>query len=144
MVALGTTVTRALEHAASSGEPLRSGAGVATQRIGAHTALRVVDAIVTGVHESGESHYELLRAFASDAVLEHARAVLEQHGYRSHEFGDSVLLARQRPVTRRRVLTDATIQRALSDISRAATLRSRETTHRETRKVSVRTITTLL
>ncbi len=57
----------------------------------------VVDAIVTGVHESGDSHYELLRAFASDAVLGHARAVLKQHGYRSHEFGYSVLLARQRP-----------------------------------------------
>ncbi len=96
MVALGTTVTRALEHAASRG-PLRSGAGVATQRIGAHTALRVVDAIVTGVHEPGETHYELLRAFASHAVLGRAHAVLEQLGYRSHEFGDSVLLARQRP-----------------------------------------------
>jgi len=95
VIALGTTVTRALEHAARRGPRLRPGAGVATQRIGAFTALRVVDRIVTGVHEAGSSHYQLLRAFASDAVLERMSVVLEQSAYRWHEFGDSVLLARQ-------------------------------------------------
>ena len=95
VIALGTTVTRALEHAASRGAWLRPGAGLATQRIGAHTALRVVDAIVTGAHEAGGSHYELLRAFAGAAVLERMSVALEEGGYRSHEFGDSVLLARQ-------------------------------------------------
>jgi S-adenosylmethionine:tRNA ribosyltransferase-isomerase len=97
VVALGTTVTRALEHAASGGE-LRAGAGVATQRIGAHTPLRVVDAIISGTHEPGTSHYELLRAFAGDAVLRQASAVLDSHGYRTHEFGDSVLVERLGPV----------------------------------------------
>ena len=48
VVALGTTVTRALEHAASRG--LNAGDGVADQRIGAHTTLRVVDAIISGTH----------------------------------------------------------------------------------------------
>jgi S-adenosylmethionine:tRNA ribosyltransferase-isomerase len=47
-----------------------------------------VDAILTGVHEPGESHFELLRAFASDAVLDHTHAALLEHGYRTHEFGD--------------------------------------------------------
>jgi S-adenosylmethionine:tRNA ribosyltransferase-isomerase len=93
-VALGTTVTRALEHAARHGAP-RSGPGLATQRIGPGTPLRVVDAILTGVHAPGESHYELLRAFAGDPVLRRMTATLERHGYRSHEFGDSVLLVRQ-------------------------------------------------
>ena len=55
----------------------------------------MVDAIVSGVHEPGESHYELLRAFAGDNVLERLLVALEQSGYRSHEFGDSVLLERQ-------------------------------------------------
>ena len=95
IVALGTTVTRALEHAARCGRGLRSGPGLATQRIGPGTPLRVVDAILTGVHEPGESHYELLRAFAADPVLERMSAALEQRGYRTHEFGDSVLLVRQ-------------------------------------------------
>ncbi len=94
VVALGTTVTRALEHAASTGE-LRAGDGVATQRIGPTTELRVIDMILSGVHESGESHYELLRAFADDSVLRRSSAALEKHEYRNHEFGDSVLIERQ-------------------------------------------------
>jgi S-adenosylmethionine:tRNA ribosyltransferase-isomerase len=93
IVALGTTVTRALEHAAGRGA-LRAGDGVADQRIGKDTVLRVVDAIVSGTHEPGTSHYELLRAFACDAVLRRASAELERRGYLTHEFGDSVLVER--------------------------------------------------
>jgi len=95
VVALGTTVTRALEHAALGGV-LRPGGGLATQRIDGHTTLRVVDAILTGAHEPGTSHYELLLAFANDPVLERVSHALAGKGYRSHEFGDSVLLARRR------------------------------------------------
>ena len=94
VVALGTTVTRALEHAATLPGGLRAGDGLATQRIGAGTRLRVVDAIVSGTHEPGTSHYELLRAFACDTALQMASAALEQRGYRTHEFGDSVLIER--------------------------------------------------
>ena len=94
VVALGTTVSRALEHAASRGA-LRAGPGVADQRIGPRTRLRVVDAIVSGTHEPGTSHYELLRAFASDALLKRASVALERHGYLTHEFGDSVLISAQ-------------------------------------------------
>ncbi len=95
VVALGTSVTRALEDAARDTAGLCTGSGLATLRIGAGTPLRVVDAIVSGVHEPGESHYELLRAFADDTVLERMLVALEQRGYRSHEFGDSVLVERQ-------------------------------------------------
>ncbi|MBX3620704.1 MAG: S-adenosylmethionine:tRNA ribosyltransferase-isomerase [Rhizobacter sp.] len=95
VIALGTTVTRALEHAAAGG-PLAPGAGVATQRIGAGTRLRVVDAIVTGTHEPGTSHHGLLQAFAPDDVLRQADRALEARGYRTHEFGDSVLIERNR------------------------------------------------
>jgi S-adenosylmethionine:tRNA ribosyltransferase-isomerase len=94
IVALGTTVARALEHAASLHTPLRAGPGVATQRLGAHTALRVVDALISGTHEPGSSHHDLLRAFVGDAVLARADAALAQRGYRTHEFGDSVLIER--------------------------------------------------
>ena len=97
VVALGTTVTRALEHAASRHQPLRAGPGIATQRLGAATQLRVVDAIISGTHEPGSSHRELLRAFADDALLERADAALAQRGYRTHEFGDSVLIERATP-----------------------------------------------
>lgn len=96
VVALGTTVTRALEHAASLPGGLRHGDGVATLRMGAHTRLRVVDAILTGAHQLGESHYELLHAFADGALLARMTRALEDGGYLAHEFGDSVLLGRQR------------------------------------------------
>jgi S-adenosylmethionine:tRNA ribosyltransferase-isomerase len=92
IVAIGTTVVRALEHAAMRDEGVRAGGGVASQRIGPGTRLRLVDAILTGVHERGTSHYELLRAFADDLTLTAADAALAAHGYRPHEFGDSVLV----------------------------------------------------
>ncbi len=44
------------------------GRGRGRGRIGRGTKLRMVDAILTGVHQPGESHYELLRAFADDRV----------------------------------------------------------------------------
>jgi S-adenosylmethionine:tRNA ribosyltransferase-isomerase len=88
VVAIGTTVVRALEH--SRGKP---GFGVATQRIGPETRLAVVDAILSGTHEPSTSHYELLRAFADDATLARADKELNAHGYKTHEFGDSVFVA---------------------------------------------------
>ena len=50
------------------------------------------DPIVSGVHESGESHYELLRAFVDSGTLREMSRALNESGYRSHEFGDSVLV----------------------------------------------------
>ena len=95
VVALGTTVTRALEHAARSGA-LHPGPGLATGRLGPGTPPRVVDEILTGTHEPGESHYELLRAFAGAETLAWMSAALEAGDYRAHEFGDSALIALQR------------------------------------------------
>ncbi|HVT34670.1 MAG TPA: S-adenosylmethionine:tRNA ribosyltransferase-isomerase, partial [Nevskiaceae bacterium] len=94
IVAMGTTVVRALEHAAAGDGQVRAGEGLATQRIGPHTRLRVVDAIVSGTHEAGTSHYELLQAFAALPVLARAARELDAHAYRTHEFGDSVLVER--------------------------------------------------
>jgi len=92
IVAIGTTVVRALEHAAAPDDVVRAGRGIATQRIGPGTRLHVVDAILTGVHERGTSHYELLRAFTDDLTLSAADEELAAHGYRPHESGDSVLV----------------------------------------------------
>jgi S-adenosylmethionine:tRNA ribosyltransferase-isomerase len=92
IVAVGTTVVRALEAAAGRDGIVAAGEGVATGRIGPATRLRVVDALLSGTHEPGSSHYDLLRAFADAATLERATGALEARGYRTHEFGDSVLL----------------------------------------------------
>ena len=43
------------------------------------------------------SHFELLRAFTPDAILAAADRTLEDMGYRTHEFGDSVFVERYRP-----------------------------------------------
>ena len=94
VVAIGTTVVRALEHAALEDGTVRAGEGVATQRIGPSSPLRVVDAILSGTHEAGTSHYELLRAFLDDATLTRATEELDSRGYMTHEFGDSVLIER--------------------------------------------------
>jgi S-adenosylmethionine:tRNA ribosyltransferase-isomerase len=92
IVAIGTTVVRALEHAAGFDGIVRSGEGVATQRIDASCRLRIVDAILSGTHEPGTSHYELLGAFADDQTLGRMDQELNTHAYRTHEFGDSVFL----------------------------------------------------
>src|SRR5215216_5134858 len=92
VIAVGTTVVRALEDAATEDGHLRSGEGVAQGRIGPTTRLRVVDAILSGTHERGTSHYELLRAFLEDSTLQRATDELVQRGYKTHEFGDSVLI----------------------------------------------------
>ena len=94
VIAVGTTVVRALEHAAAHTGRVRPGSGVATGRIGPHTRLLVVDGLVSGMHEPGTSHYELLRAFQEDDVLDTMVAEAEEHDYRAHEFGDAVLLER--------------------------------------------------
>jgi S-adenosylmethionine:tRNA ribosyltransferase-isomerase len=91
VVAVGTTVVRALEHATIMGA-IRVGEGLATGRIGRGTRLRAVGAILSGTHEPRTSHYELLRAFADDRILERASHELDLQGYRTHEFGDSVML----------------------------------------------------
>ena len=92
VIAVGTTVVRALEDAATEDGQLLAGEGIATGRIGPTTRLRVVDAILSGTHERGTSHYELLRAFLEDSTLERATEELDQLGYKTHEFGDSVLI----------------------------------------------------
>lgn len=92
IVAVGTTVVRALEDAARDTGTVRSGEGIARQRIDGTSRLRTVDAILSGTHEPGTSHYELLHAFTSAETLANANREMQTAGYRTHEFGDSALV----------------------------------------------------
>jgi S-adenosylmethionine:tRNA ribosyltransferase-isomerase len=94
VTAIGTTVVRALEHAAGLNGVVRAGEGVATQRISAASRLRVVDAILSGTHGPGTSHHDLLGAFTEGVTLSRVDQELNAYGYRSHEFGDSVFVER--------------------------------------------------
>jgi S-adenosylmethionine:tRNA ribosyltransferase-isomerase len=97
VIAVGTSVVRALEHVFGSHGAVRAGNGLATQRLGPDTTLGVVNAIVSGTHEPGTSHYELLRSFVDDLQLRNITTELESHGYRTHEFGDSIFLESSQP-----------------------------------------------
>jgi len=87
VIAVGTTVVRALE--ASGG---RAGPGVAALALGPRTHPRVVDGLVTGLHVPGESHFELLRAFAADDQLERVLERARSAGLSGHELGDACLI----------------------------------------------------
>jgi S-adenosylmethionine:tRNA ribosyltransferase-isomerase len=92
VVATGTSVVRALEGCATAEGKVVPGLGETSLILGAAHRLRVVDGILTGMHERSETHFGLLRAFASAEVLERALCHADRAGYLSHEFGDSMLL----------------------------------------------------
>ena len=92
VVAVGTTVVRTLEDAAAIDGSVRSGEGLASLRLGRFSRLRVVNAILSGPHQSGTSHHELLHAFVDDETLRRIDRELDLCDYRTHEFGDSVFL----------------------------------------------------
>jgi S-adenosylmethionine:tRNA ribosyltransferase-isomerase len=96
VVAVGTTVVRALETAASDGT-VRAGAGVTRLRIGAGHRLQAVDGLLTGLHEPQASHLDLLAAFVDRAGLDRAYASALHEGYLWHEFGDVCLLLPAHP-----------------------------------------------
>ena len=93
VVAVGTTVVRALEGcAASHGGALVAGEGVTDLHIGPDLRRAVVDGLFTGLHDPTASHFALLQAFAPRTLLEDAYAHAERAGYVNHEFGDSSLI----------------------------------------------------
>jgi S-adenosylmethionine:tRNA ribosyltransferase-isomerase len=92
VVAVGTTVTRALESSSLAHGRLMPGEAEATLVIGPGFRPRVVDGLLTGMHARGTSHFALLEAFAPRPVLERAIEHAEQAGYAEHEFGDSCLV----------------------------------------------------
>jgi len=96
VIAVGTTVVRALEGAAGEGGVPRAGAGLTDLRIGDGFRPRVVDGILSGVHAAGESHFAVLGAFASRDLLDAALAHADRSGFQTHELGDAMLVLPRR------------------------------------------------
>jgi S-adenosylmethionine:tRNA ribosyltransferase-isomerase len=92
VIAVGTTVVRALEGAVALRGELVAGAGETDLRLGPAHRLAVVDGVLTGVHAPGESHFALLEAFAGAPLLRAATARAEAEGYLTHELGDAMLI----------------------------------------------------
>jgi S-adenosylmethionine:tRNA ribosyltransferase-isomerase len=92
VVAVGTTVTRALESAADADGVVGAALGWTDLVLGPHRPCRVVDGLITGWHEAGASHLLLLEAVAGPDLVATAYREAVEHSYLWHEFGDSALL----------------------------------------------------
>jgi S-adenosylmethionine:tRNA ribosyltransferase-isomerase len=92
VVAIGTSVVRALESARDGAGGVRAVRGSTSLRLSSAYRRSVVDAVLSGVHEPGTSHFELLCAFTDAALLTRANEHAETAGYLGHEFGDFTLV----------------------------------------------------
>lgn len=92
VIAVGTTVVRALESAVGGTGEVRPSSGWTDLVVTPEGGVSAVDGLLTGWHEPTASHLWMLAALAgSDLLCNSYRAAL-QGGYRWHEFGDVHLL----------------------------------------------------
>jgi S-adenosylmethionine:tRNA ribosyltransferase-isomerase len=91
VIAVGTTVVRALESAAD-GCGLRAARGFTSLYLRAGRETRVADGLLTGFHTDRSTHLDLLAAVADRDRLEAAYRIARARGYLWHEFGDSHLI----------------------------------------------------
>ena len=92
VVAVGTTVVRALETVASADGVAHPGEGWTDLVISPERGLYAVDAMVTGLHEPRSSHLGMLEALAGRHHLDVAYQSAIEQGYLWHEFGDLHLI----------------------------------------------------
>ena len=90
--AVGTTVVRALETVAGADGKIQAGEGWTGLVISPERGLRVVDGLLTGLHEPKASHMALLEALAGRDHLHRAYQAALSARYLWHEFGDLHLI----------------------------------------------------
>lgn len=91
VIAVGTTVVRALESAATEAGVIAS-QGWTDLFIERTHPIRTVDALLSGFHDATATHLSMLRAFLDGELLEEAYAEAADGGYYCHEFGDVHLI----------------------------------------------------
>jgi S-adenosylmethionine:tRNA ribosyltransferase-isomerase len=96
VVAVGTTVVRALETVADDAGMAHSGEGWTDLVITPERGVRVVDGLLTGLHEPRASHLAMLEAICGHAHLQRAYAAALRGRYLWHEFGDLHLILPER------------------------------------------------
>jgi S-adenosylmethionine:tRNA ribosyltransferase-isomerase len=92
VIAVGTTVVRALETVAEPDGAVNDGEGWTNLVVTPERGLRAVDGLLTGWHEPEASHLQVLRAAAPDELLDRSYQAALEHGYLWHEFGASHLI----------------------------------------------------
>ena len=74
MIAVGTTVVRALETVADADGSVHAGEGWTSLTVTPERGVRAVDGLLTGWHEPDASHLLMLEAFAGRKLLERSYA----------------------------------------------------------------------
>ncbi len=92
VIAVGTTVVRALESAGDGAGVVKPLDGWTDLVVTAERGVRVVDGLLTGWHEPEASHLMMLEAVAGRPLLEASYEASLQEGYLWHEFGDMHLI----------------------------------------------------
>lgn len=92
VVAIGTTVVRALETATSRDARVIPGEGWTALVMGRMRGPLVVDALLTGLHPMDSSHMAMLETFAPREHLQRAYDTARRARYLWHEFGDLHLI----------------------------------------------------
>jgi S-adenosylmethionine:tRNA ribosyltransferase-isomerase len=92
VIAVGTTVVRALETAVSASGEVRPLSGWTEHVITPEAGVRAVDGLLTGLHEPKSSHLMMLTAIAGTSLLEETYAQALREHYLWHEFGDLNLI----------------------------------------------------
>jgi S-adenosylmethionine:tRNA ribosyltransferase-isomerase len=95
VIAVGTTVVRALESAIAADGRIAAREGWTQVVIGPDAGTRAIDGLITGFHDPDATHLDLLEAVGGpDLVVRSYRAAAER-GYLWHEFGDVNLILRR-------------------------------------------------
>lgn len=92
VVAVGTTAVRALESAADADGVVRPAAGWTDLVVTPRRGVRVVDGLLTGLHEPEASHLLMLEAVAGREALRRGYEAALERRYLWHEFGDVHLI----------------------------------------------------
>lgn len=92
VIAIGTTVVRALETVADAEGIVWAGEGWTDLVVTPQRGVRIANGMLTGFHEPRASHLALLTALAGHQHIQLAYAEALQEKYLWHEFGDSHLI----------------------------------------------------
>jgi S-adenosylmethionine:tRNA ribosyltransferase-isomerase len=92
VIAIGTTVVRALETVVDEHGELHPGSGWTDLAVTPEHPVRAVDGLLSGWHEPRASHLLMLEAIAGRELLERSYREALAAGYRWHEFGDVHLI----------------------------------------------------
>ncbi|MGW2915004.1 S-adenosylmethionine:tRNA ribosyltransferase-isomerase [Streptomyces asoensis] len=92
VIAVGTTAVRAVESAAGADGVVRARAGWTDLVVTPARGVRVVDGLLTGLHEPEASHLLMLEAVAGRAAVDRGYEAALDGRYLWHEFGDVHLL----------------------------------------------------